>query len=157
LSRGRPGMKAAGASQKPRQQVAALPFRIAPQPEIMLVTSRETRRWVVPKGWPIEGRSLPEAAAREAYEEAGLDGDMSPDAVGVYHYVKRKKSGAMVLCAVSVFPMAVRQQRRKWPEKKQRLTRWFSYQEAAALVHEAELRDMILAFGAAYSGLSEPA
>jgi 8-oxo-dGTP pyrophosphatase MutT (NUDIX family) len=150
-------MKAAGASQKPRQQVAALPFRIAPRPEILLVTSRETRRWVVPKGWPIEGRSLPEAAAREAYEEAGLDGDMSPDAVGVYHYFKRKKSGAMVLCAVSVFPMAVREQRRKWPEKKQRLTRWFAYEEAAALVHEAELRDIILAFGAAYSGLSQPA
>ncbi len=77
----------------PRVQYAALPHRGGAQPEILLVTSRETGRWVIPKGWPMKGKSGSEAAAREAFEEAGVVGEIAPEPLGAYGYVKFLKSG----------------------------------------------------------------
>jgi len=149
VSEGRPPAPKPAPISEPepaRQQVAVLPYRMGERLEIMLITSLKTRRWVLPKGWPLLGTALHESAACEAFEEAGLDGDVSSDALGTYHYFKRKKSGALHLCQVSVFAMQVRGQRRNWPEKEQRLTRWFSCHEAAEQVHEEELRVLIRAF-----------
>ena len=130
----------------PRQQFAALPFRDNNGIEVMLVTSRETRRWVLPKGWPIKGLKPHSVAAREAHEEAGLTGKVAREPIGSYHYVKRMRNGAAMTCAVDVFPMAVEKQRRNWPEREQRTTSWFDLEDAAALVDETELRDLILSF-----------
>ena len=129
-----------------RNQYAALPFRIGEAIEIMLVSSRETRRWVLPKGWPMKGRTPHGTAAREALEEAGLVGDISKESIGTYHYLKRHKNGSTTPCCVTVFPMRVVRQRKSWPEKEQRVTKWFPLDEAPALVHEEELQDVIRNF-----------
>ena len=93
--------------RKPRQQIAALPFRFDDgQLRVMLITSRETRRWVIPKGWPMRGLKPHRAAEREAYEEAGLKGHIGKVAVGTYAYEKRLANGLAVPCEVSVFPLA---------------------------------------------------
>lgn len=130
----------------PRQQFAALPFRDNNGIEVMLVTSRETRRWVLPKGWPIKGLKPHSVAAREAMEEAGLTGKVAKEPIGSYRYVKRMRNGAAMTCEVGVFPMAVEKQRRNWPERDQRTTSWFAVEDAATLVDEPELRDLILGF-----------
>ena len=127
-------------------QYAALPFRLSGDDaiEIMLITSRETRRWILPKGWPIKGLKPHETAACEAFEEAGLIGRIMKRAIGSFQYQKRLKEGNSVTCEVEVFPLEVRQQRETWPEQHQRDGRWFSLPDAAALVEELDLSKTIL-------------
>lgn len=115
--------------------------------QVRLITSRETRRWVLPKGWPMKGIAPHKAAAREAFEEAGLIGSTSRSAVGLYSYEKRLSATRSVLCDVLVFPMQVKRYLKKWPERSQRIGFWFTIESAAAAVQEEELRDLILRFG----------
>ena len=133
-----------------RVQYAALPYRQRGDGslEVMLVTSRETRRWVIPKGWPMKGRKPHASAAREALEEAGLVGRVGKTPIGTYHYDKRLKGGDAVPCSVDVFPLEVKSQRKRWPEQKERSVRWFAPGEAAEAVQESELRDIIRNFEA---------
>lgn len=128
-----------------RTQFAALPCRIATcgRLEVMLLTSRETGRWVIPKGWPIKGLKPHEVAAREAYEEAGLLGSITGKRpVGIYHYEKQRPRGGL-LCEVQVFLFRVDQQLDDWPEKGQRETRWFGLAEAAGRVDEGGLAELV--------------
>jgi two-component system phosphate regulon sensor histidine kinase PhoR len=111
--------------------------------EILLITSRETRRWVVPRGNPIPGRSPAESAAQEAYEEAGVIGEVEAEPVGRYFYRKRRRTGAILPAEVQLFRMRVAEERDDWPEKAERERRWFAPQEAAAAVAEVELAQMI--------------
>jgi 8-oxo-dGTP pyrophosphatase MutT (NUDIX family) len=135
-------------SKKPATnlQYAALPYRRRADGtlEVMLVTSRETGRWVVPKGWPIQGLRPPNSAAREAMEEAGLVGRIGERSIGFYHYKKRFADGSAVLCAVETFALEVEKQFTSWLEQDQRHTQWFELQEAADAVQEPELSTMIL-------------
>jgi len=140
------GLKRSDPPDAPRRQYAALPFRQGEVLEVLLVSSRETRRWILPKGWPMKGRKPHAAAAREALEEAGIVGKVSKESIGVYHYMKRMKNGANTLCSVTVFPLRVERQRKTWPEQHQRTTRWFGLEEAANLVSEKELQDVIRNF-----------
>lgn len=110
---------------------------------IMLITSRESRRWVIPKGWPMKGRKPYEAAAREAYEEAGLIGSIGKRPLGFYLYEKRLKSRDAVHCQVKVFPLEVRKQLKHWPEQHERDDRWFTPSDAAEAVAEAGLAAII--------------
>jgi 8-oxo-dGTP pyrophosphatase MutT (NUDIX family) len=132
-----------------RLQYAALPYRLEGRLEIMLITSRETRRWVVPKGWPMKGRRPRGTAAREALEEAGITGDIEKQAFGSYAYIKRGLGGQRWPCEVKVFPLLVRKERENWRERDQRTRHWFDYRDAAEAVIEPGLRDLILAFGIA--------
>jgi 8-oxo-dGTP pyrophosphatase MutT (NUDIX family) len=93
-----------------RVQYGALPYRLAvgSRPQFMLVTSRETRRWIIPKGWPKKGKSPHHSAAREAFEEAGVVGAVARRSVGSFTYEKRLKNGGAVVCEVRVFPLQVR-------------------------------------------------
>jgi len=110
---------------------------------VMLVTSRETRRWVIPKGWTA-GRLKPHAAAeREAYEEAGIVGRIGKTAIGRYDYQKRLKGDDTVTCTVDVFLFEVRQQRKRWPEQGEREGRWFTPADAAGAVDEPDLAALI--------------
>ena len=133
---------------EPRLQYAALPYRRGTDDdiEILLVTSLGTKRWIIPKGWPMNGRAPHEAAAREALEEAGVVGEVGSDAIGSYLYEKRRKSGAAVPCKVEVFPLDVDKQRKRWPEKGRREVKWFSPEEAAKTVSDADLGEIIRAW-----------
>ncbi|MEA2788232.1 MAG: hypothetical protein QOG73_638 [Acetobacteraceae bacterium] len=139
-------------------QFAALPCRIAEDGsrQVMLMTSRETRRWVIPKGWPMKGLRPPKVAAREAYEEAGLVGRIiGKRPVGVFHYEKLLPKDRL-LCEVWVFLMRVDRQLDDWPEKGQRETEWFDPAEAAELVDEgglAEIMRQVVVIAAAPKGL----
>ena len=100
----------------------------------------------MPKGWPMPGRKPHRAAEREAYEEAGLKGRISKNAVGSYEYGKRLDNGMVVPCEVSVFPLHVTRQRGRWPERGQRELCWCTPQEAADLVQENGLKLLLHAF-----------
>ena len=125
-------------------QYAALPYRRgADGLEVMLITSRETGRWVIPKGWPAPELAPGLSAAQEAMEESGLIGQVSEQPIGWYHYGKRLSDGSTVYCTVEVFALAVEKQMPTWPEQAQRRTQWFTPGEAAAAVQEAELGALI--------------
>jgi 8-oxo-dGTP pyrophosphatase MutT (NUDIX family) len=131
-------------------QYAALPWRKAGHSlQILLITTRNTRRWIVPKGWPLAGCSPSESAAHEAMEEAGISGEVSAKALGSFTYDKRRKSGDVVRCEVHVFTMEVLHQRRTWAEKTARETRWCSVEEALTHVSEPGLRRVIGKFAKA--------
>lgn len=132
---------------KDQIQFAALPYRINAnrRPQVMLLTSRETRRWVIPKGWPMKGKKPAEVAAQEAYEEAGLIGRIvGKRPIGVFHYEKQLPK-EQLLCEVRVFLFRVDQQLENWPEKGQRETRWFDPDTAAELVNEGWLAEIMRA------------
>ena len=128
-------------------QVAALPWRKRGERiEILLITSRETQRWVIPKGWPMANLAAFNAAKREAFEEAGVDGRVRRTAIGRYTYSKRAADGSRQACLVTVYALNVLQQHRAWPERGQRRRFWFTAAEAAGKVQEATLRAIIRAF-----------
>ncbi|MEP9388210.1 NUDIX hydrolase [Mesorhizobium sp. KR9-304] len=132
-----------------RLQVAALPWRkTADGVEIMLITSRDTGRWVLPKGWPEGTEQLCDAAAREAAEEAGLSGAVSRRAAGRYLYAKILSSGEEVQCEVLVFPLEVDKVADKWKEKRQRKRKWVAAADAARMLNETDLCKLISAFSA---------
>ena len=112
----------------------------------MLITSREQRRWVVPKGNPIGGLNLHEAAAHEAFEEAGVSGIPCPTALGEYHYLKRRRDGTTRNVTVAVFPLAYQRQADEWPEQDERETKWFDLVGASDAVDEPELKQLIRNF-----------
>ena len=137
-----------------RLQYGALTYREteAAGLEILLVTSRRTKRWIIPKGWPIKGLKAHEAAEREAYEEAGVYGKAASKQLGSYVYSKLLDAKAIVVpCEVRVFALRVRSQDQVWPEFHQREARWFTPDDAIASVDEEGLRALIAAF--ATSGL----
>ena len=136
-------------SRAERHQVAALPWRQGEDGvEVMMITSRETRRWVIPKGGRMVGKSDPEAAAQEALEEAGVKGDIKDHSIGVFRYAKGLKDGGQRLCVVSVYPLEVLIQLGAWPEAHQRERRWMTPAEAAEAVHEPDLAALIRDFDA---------
>lgn len=129
------------------RQVAALPWRQGEDGvEVMMITSRETRRWVIPKGGRMVGKTDPQAAAQEAYEEAGIQGETLEAPVGHFRYAKRLKSGATQACVVAVYPLEVLIQLGAWPEDQQRQRRWMPQAEAADAVDEADLAQLIRDF-----------
>jgi 8-oxo-dGTP pyrophosphatase MutT (NUDIX family) len=129
------------------RQYAALPYRKKNGAvQVMLVTSRETRRWIIPKGWPIAGVKPHNLAALEAMEEAGLVGKIGEQPIGSFHYDKKRGDGSIVNCTVDTFALEVEQQMPAWPEQDQRQTQWFDPEDAAAQVQEPELRELIKKF-----------
>jgi 8-oxo-dGTP pyrophosphatase MutT (NUDIX family) len=133
------GMKRAGV------QYAALPYRVNgnARPEIMLVTSRETRRWIIPKGWPQKGKTPYQSAAREAFEECGVIGTIGRRSIGAFVYRKRLKTGDFIDCKVRVFAMEVKRQHKAWPERDERTVKWLPVGVAARRVKERQLQAII--------------
>ncbi len=128
-------------------QAAALPWRMAKSgPEVLLVTSRQTGRWILPKGWPDTGEPLARCAEREAFEEAGIRGRTSGDDIGSYFYGKASPSGLIRRCEVFVFPLEISETEKRWPEKSVRDRRWLKPSEAAKRVAEPALAELIAEF-----------
>ncbi len=128
-----------------KKQVAALPIRRTPSGalRVLLVTSRETRRMVIPKGWPWRGVKDYKAAAEEAREEAGILGKTRKKAIGSYTYSKRRPNGDVAV-RVKVFLLEVEEELSVWPESKERERVWYTLDQAATLVAEPELAELIL-------------
>lgn len=130
-----------------RMQFAALCYRFRKKsavPEMLLITSRDTGRWVIPKGWPMEGKASHEVAAREAWEEAGVKGESSPDSIGSFTYEKGMNKGLTINCRVHVYPVVVFDMAKRFPEKGTRTLEWMTFTEAAGRVAEPGLRKLIL-------------
>lgn len=129
----------------PHEQYAALPYVILPDGkiEVCLVTSRETKRWVIPKGWPKSKLEPHMLARREAREEAGLVGEISTKPIGTYTYRKKLHIFAYVTCVVSVYPLRVETHRLNWPERGERELSWCAPEDAALRVAEPELAGLI--------------
>jgi 8-oxo-dGTP pyrophosphatase MutT (NUDIX family) len=125
------------------KQFAALPFRTREDDlEILLITTRKKRRWSVPKGWPIKRTAPHETAVREAYEEAGVRGEIGEKHIGRFRKRRLKKKQS-VLCEVQIFPLEVTHQQNDWPEKRERNRMWVAPRRAAKLVKKSGPRRAI--------------
>jgi 8-oxo-dGTP pyrophosphatase MutT (NUDIX family) len=133
-------------------QSGALPWRLkrgkkSDKPEVLLVTGRRSGRWMIPKGWPMAGKSLAEAAAQEAFEEAGIKGKVDPRPIGTFRHVKQHLLVGELEVDILVHPFAVKRELGDWPERGERTRKWFGLEEAAERVDSAELGSLIIAFG----------
>ena len=127
------------------RQIAALPLTWdkGGKVRVLMVTSRATHRWVMPKGWRMNGKKPWRAAEIEALEEAGAEGYIGSEAIGCYHYDKILSDGSALPCRVTVYPMIVDRLRKRWKERHERKRHWFSPRAAAECVDEPELADLL--------------
>lgn len=145
-----PAFASSGIKGSLHTQFAALCYRKNKgKTEVLLISSRDTGRWIIPKGWPIEGFSPEQVAETEAWEEAGVTGKLKPGLAGIFTYDKRLGGKDVAPCAVAVFPLKVKSIMADYPERHQRQRKWFTAKKAAALVSEPELARIIRAFGRA--------
>ncbi|AZV20146.1 NUDIX hydrolase [Mesorhizobium sp. M7A.F.Ca.CA.001.07.2.1] len=126
------------------RQVAAIPFRLTARGdiEVMLVTSRTTRRFIVPKGWPMKGKSGRKAATIEAQEEAGVLGKTLKQPAGTYSYWKRL-ANRFVRVDVIVYLLEVSEELADWQEAKRRQRAWLAPADAAMLIDEPDLSTLV--------------
>lgn len=130
-----------------RTQFAALCYRMKKgKPEILLITSRRSGRWIVPKGWPVDGMTPSQSALTEAWEEAGVIGKIHNVSLGLFSYLKQVSADTELPCVAVVYPVKVKSLSTKFPEAGQRKRKWFSPKRAAELVSELELADIIRKF-----------
>lgn len=143
---------------KSLRQAAALPYILGPGGvEVALITSRETKRWIIPKGWPADRMTLAATAALEALEEAGIEGDLAAEPVGSFIYEKRLAKGYSVPCRTFVFPLLARQQQLDWKEKKRRRIAWLPLKEAAKLADDKGLSVLLKQLSRNPAGLANQA
>lgn len=139
-------------------QVAALCWRMRKgQIQVLLITSRETGRWVIPKGWPIAGLTAAAAAAREAWEEAGVEGHVHDATIGGFGYDKLAQMAVTVRCSVAVHALQVHTMKSRYPEAGQRRRVWFAALAAADLVAEPELQHLFRSVHQTPAMLRKPA
>jgi 8-oxo-dGTP pyrophosphatase MutT (NUDIX family) len=130
-----------------RTQFAALCFRQRDaKTEVLLITSRKSGKWILPKGWPMETRAPAQVAAQEAWEEAGVRGTPIDQCLGLYSYRKNTAYGVTLPCIALIYPVQVDRLEKHWPEIGQRRRKWFSPQKAARKVRSAELARSLQGF-----------
>ncbi len=132
-------------SDATQQQYGVIPWRRDKHDcvRVLLITSRTHHRWIVPKGWPIQGRAAYMSAALEAFEEAGVIGDIQTRPIATYHHEKNYADGTQQYRRVTLFGMRVRGTLTNWPEREERQRRWFSLDEAAEVIGDRELADIL--------------
>jgi 8-oxo-dGTP pyrophosphatase MutT (NUDIX family) len=132
---------------EPLKQIAALPYvETARSSLVLLITTRGMGRWSIPKGWPKPGLSYPELAAREAFEEAGVEGEVSRRSTRSFVYTKRLHLFSWIRCRVEVYLLEVDRQHLSWPEKACRRFMWVEPRRAATLVSESQLASVLREF-----------
>lgn len=131
-----------------RVQAAALCWRLGKKgKEVLLITSRDSGRWIIPKGWPIDGLDGAGTAAQEAWEEAGVKpAKIIHTPLGLYHYIKLLSNGAPAPIEATVYPIEVAGLADNFPECHERKRSWVSPKQAAMMVDEPELRDLLRGF-----------
>lgn len=130
-----------------RAQFGALCYRIEDgELQVLLITSRRTKRWIVPKGWPENGLTPAQSAANEAREEAGVTGKVKQRPIGTYSYEKNMENAQTLPCIVTVYALKVTKQYDSYPEQSERRRKWFGRKKAASLVADPELARLIKAF-----------
>jgi 8-oxo-dGTP pyrophosphatase MutT (NUDIX family) len=132
--------------QRPKMvQVAALCYRDKGDgKQVLLITSRDTGRWIVPKGWLIDGMDAPQAALQEAWEEAGVSkAEIESDPIGYYDYEKRMRHGLSTPVVAQVYLTRVKHIKDTYPEVGERERRWFTPEVAAGLVDEPDLKEIL--------------
>ena len=132
---------------KTKKQYAALPYIVfRDHIEVLLITRRRSGRWIIPKGWPEQQLTPARLAMLEAFEEAGLKGQIGKHAIGSFNYIKQIDRGNSVICDVDVYPLKVSAQYLDFPEKGQRELRWLRLKKASMLIEEKELATLIRNF-----------
>ncbi len=130
-----------------RTQFGALCWRkVGDKIQVLLITSRRRKRWIVPKGWPVDGATPAQAAETEAFEEAGVKGKVTPSCLGIFSYNKDLGDGDQLPCVVALFPIKVKKMLDSWPEKKERRRKWMSLKKAAKRVDDPELSAILAGF-----------
>jgi 8-oxo-dGTP pyrophosphatase MutT (NUDIX family) len=130
-----------------RTQFAALCYRIRDDKvQILLITSRGSQRWIVPKGWPMDGMTPADSAVQEAWEEAGVKGRSDGRCLGIYSYSKVEEGVETLPCVAMVYAVEVTSIHKQYPECGQRKRKWVSRKRAAKLVDEPELARMLMDF-----------
>ena len=133
---------------EPLKQYGVLPFVEGPAGKlVLLVSSRGTGRWVIPKGWPKSHLSGRELAAREGFEEAGIGGKVAAEPIGTFDYTMRLHFLAWARCRVEVYLMEVTHQFAQWPEQGTRRQTWIGPEQAADMVKERGLAQILLGLG----------
>jgi 8-oxo-dGTP pyrophosphatase MutT (NUDIX family) len=128
----------------PHLQVGAICLRQrGGRPQVLLITTLGTRRWIIPKGWPMRGRSLARAALQEAWEEAGITGRVSPAPIGSFLYDKIVDGGLTKQCEVQVFTIRTAAQAESYPEAGRRERIWLDPEDAAEKVREDGLKHIL--------------
>ena len=136
-----------------RSQFGALCYRITDgKIQVLLITSRRTQRWILPKGWPENGMTPGESAANEAMEEAGVTGKINERPLGVYYYEKTLKNGENYPCIVTIYALKVKKKWVDYQEKSERRRKWFSQKGAAKRVLEPGLALLIKSFNPLQGG-----
>ncbi|WP_209598166.1 NUDIX hydrolase [Ruegeria sp. HKCCSP351] len=129
------------------RQSAALCYRIRHgQPEVLLITTRQAQRWIIPKGWLIPGLTPSETAVQEAWEEAGVTGRCSKAGLGQFLHVKHRPNQPPTLILVDVFALHVQTMSQDFPEKHERRRKWFAPENAAQKVRSPELAELLRDF-----------
>ena len=130
-----------------RTQFAALCYRVKNEEvQILMVTSRNRGRWILPKGWPENRLTPANCALKEAYEEGGVQGKPSEQCIGVYNYSKIHGPTKGLPKVVLVFPVEVTKLKKSYPEMHQRNRKWFSLKKAARKVDEKQLSKILKSF-----------
>lgn len=143
----------AGSKTDVRTQFAALCWRLrGGAPQVLLITTRRSGRWIIPKGWPESGMTPGEGALKEAWEEAGVKGKVHDRVLGLFSYVKRLGTGEMISCVAMVYPVKVKKICQSFPEAGTRRRRWVSLRRAASMVREPELAQILKTFDPRHLG-----
>ena len=133
---------------EPEKQIGALPYVETERSSlVLLITTRGTGRWTIPKGWPEPGLSNAELAVREAFEEGGVEGEVSREPMSSFIYTKRLHLFSWIRCRVEVYHLKVDRQHLSWPEKASRRLMWVEPSKAATFVKESELASVLRQFG----------
>lgn len=127
-------------------QVGALILRLSLKGdlEVLLVTTRRTGRWIIPKGWPMKGRKDHRAAAIEAFQEAGVVGEISSRKVGHFELTKYIDANKSITCCVDVYPLVVKKLKKRYKERGQRDLTWVPLRKASQMVMDLGLKKIFL-------------
>jgi 8-oxo-dGTP pyrophosphatase MutT (NUDIX family) len=130
-----------------RAQFAALCYRVVKDKvQVLVISSRGTGRWILPKGWPMDGKTPAEAALQEAWEEAGVIGKVVSAPLGLYSYQKVQDHAHDFPCIAVVYAVKVKSLSKDFPEASERRVKWVGRKKAAKLVDEPELSQILRDF-----------